>query len=83
MMVSYIKLFMYSCIICIVFGFFLLGGGALFIYLTKGCFFFPTYHVERVLVFGCIAGSVITLATFAFNLIDKFNTRKKTPSDPR
>lgn len=82
MMASYVKLFTYSCVFCIFLGFFLLGGGALFIYLTKGYFFFPVYHVKRVLVFGCIAGSAITLATIAFNLIDKFNTRKKTPSDP-
>lgn len=81
-MIPYIKLFIYSCVFCIVLGFLLIGGGALFIYLTKGYFFFPFYHVERIVVFGCIAGSAITLATIVFNLIDKFNCRKKPPSDP-
>lgn len=80
-MIAYIKLFIYSCVFFLVLGFLLVGGGALFIYITKGYFFFPVYHVERVFVFGCIAGSAITLATIVFNLIDKFNVRKKTPSD--
>lgn len=81
-MIGYIKLLIYSCVFCIVLGFLLIGGGALFIYVTKGCFFLPVYHVERVLVFGCIAGFAITLATIVFNLIDKFNARKKPPSAP-
>ena len=38
-MISYIKFFIYSCIFCIVLGFLLIGGGAFFIYLTKGYFF--------------------------------------------
>lgn len=81
-MIAYIKLLIYSCVFCIVLGFLLICGGALFIYLVKGYFFFPVYHVERIFVFGCIAGSAITLATIVFNLIDKFNARKKPPSDP-
>lgn len=81
-MISYIKFFIYSCIFCIVLGFLLIGGGAFFIYLTKGYFFFPIYHVERILVFGCIAGAAITLVTIVFNLIDKFSIHKKPPSDP-
>lgn len=80
-MIAYIKLFIYSCIFCIVLGLLLTGGGSLFIYLTKGYFFFPAYHLERTFVFGCIADSAITLATIAFNVIDKFNARKKPPSD--
>lgn len=79
-MIAYIKLLIYSCVFCIVLGFLLIGGGALFIYLVKG-YFFPVYHVERIFVFGSIAGSAITLATIVFNLIDKFNARKKPPSD--
>ncbi|EBS4549509.1 hypothetical protein DQK32_27265, partial [Salmonella enterica subsp. enterica serovar Newport] len=63
-------------------GFIFMGGGALFIYLTKGYIFFPVSQVMRVLVFGCIAGTSITLAAIVFNLIDKFNARKKPPSDP-
>ena len=81
-MISYIKFFIYSCIFCIVLGFLLIGGGAFFIYLTKGYFFFPIYHVERIFVFGCVAGAAITLATIVFNLIDKFSIHKKPPSDP-
>lgn len=54
-----------------------------FIYLSnKRIHFFPASQVMRVLVFGCIAGTAITLAAIVFNLIDKFNSRKKTPSDP-
>ena len=81
-MIAYIKLLVYSCIFCIVLGFLLLGGGVLFVYLTKGYFFFPVYHVERIFVFGCIAGSAITLVTIVFNVIDKLNARKKPPSSP-
>lgn len=55
----------------------------MFIFLAKGYLFFPAYHVKRVLVFGCIAGSAITLAAIVFNLIDKFKTRKSPPSDPQ
>lgn len=53
------------------------------VYLSnKRILFSPVYYVERVFVFGSIAGSVITLATIVFNLIDKFNDRKRPPSDP-
>jgi hypothetical protein len=38
-MIPYIKLFIYSCVFCIVLGFLLIGGGK-FIYITKGYFFF-------------------------------------------
>lgn len=38
-MIAYIKLLIYSCVFCIVLGFLLIGGGALFIYLVKGYFF--------------------------------------------
>ena len=81
-MISYITLFIYSCFFCILLGFVLLGVGVLFIFLTKGELFFPIYHVKRTLVFGCIAGTAITVATIVFNLIDKYNSRKTPPSDP-
>lgn len=81
-MIAYFVLFIYSCAFCIILGFILMGGGGLFIYLTKGYLFFPASEVMRVFVFGGIAGSAITLAAIVFNLIDKFNTRKKSPSDP-
>ncbi|BBJ69865.1 hypothetical protein [Enterobacter sp. 18A13] len=81
-MIAYFVLFIYSCVFCIILGFLLMGGGGLFIYLTKGYLFFPASEVIRVFVFGCIAGSAITLATIVFNLMDKFNARKKPPSDP-
>lgn len=81
-MIAYIVLFIYACLFCIISGFLLMGGGALFIYLTKGFFFFPTHQMIRVIVFGCIAGTSITLAAIVFNLIDKFNSRKKPPSYP-
>jgi hypothetical protein len=80
-MIPYIKLFIYSCVFCIVLGFLLIGGGIIYLY-NKRILLFPVYHVERIVVFGCIAGSAITLATIVFNLIDKFNCRKKPPSDP-
>ena len=81
-MMVYFKLLIYSCFFCILLGFLLIGAGALFIYITKGYLFFPFYHVKRVVVFGCIAGTAITLATIVFNLIDKYNARKSPPSDP-
>lgn len=56
-MIAYIKPFIYSCIFCIVLGLLLIGGGLLFIYLTKEYLFFPAYYLERTFVFGCIASS--------------------------
>ncbi|QFG76707.1 hypothetical protein DMB90_11055 [Raoultella planticola] len=61
-MIPYIKLFIYSCVFCIVLGFLLIGGGIIYLY-NKRILLFPVYHVERIVVFGCIAGSAITLAT--------------------
>ncbi|MBS9200262.1 hypothetical protein KER63_26000 [Escherichia coli] len=53
------------------------------VYITKGYFLIPEGQVVRAAVFGCIAGTAITLGTIVFNLIDKFNSRKKTPLDPK
>lgn len=80
---AYFKFLIYSCFFCILLGFLLIGTGALFIYITKGYFFFPTYHVKRVIVFGCIAGTAITLYVLVVNLINKFKARKSPPSDPK
>ncbi len=79
---AYIKLIIYSCFFCILLGFMLVGVGFLFIYFTKGYFFFPSYHVKRVIIFGCIAGSAITAAAIVFNLIDYFKARKSPSGDP-
>lgn len=81
-MIIYIKLLIYSCAFCIAVCF-LLGGAASFIvYIKKGYFLIPDGQVVRAVVFGSIAGTAITLATIVFNLIDKFNARKKPPSSP-
>ncbi|OIN34662.1 hypothetical protein AO411_2027895 [Salmonella enterica subsp. enterica serovar Sarajane] len=80
-MIAYFVLFVYSCVFCISLGLIFMGGGALFIYLTKGYFFFPVSQVMRVLVFASIAATSITLAAIVFKLIDKFNACKKPPSD--
>ncbi|WP_414147402.1 hypothetical protein ACMGGR_16990 [Erwinia sp. BNK-24-b] len=81
-MKAYFKLLIYSCFFCVLLGFFLIGAGALFIYFTKGYLFFPAYHVKRVVVFGCIAGTSITLYVLIVNLMNKFKARKNPPSDP-
>ncbi len=51
-MIAYIKLLIYSCVFCIVLGFLLIGGGALFIYLTKGYFFSLTTRWKGFLFLG-------------------------------
>ncbi|HDX7387028.1 TPA: hypothetical protein RPO46_005254 [Escherichia coli] len=79
---SYVILFLYSCLSSIVMLLFL-GGGAIFYFFKGDGFYFPVNQFKRAIVFGCIAGTAITLATIVFNLIDKFNSRKKTPSDPK
>lgn len=79
---SYVMLFIYSCLSSILM-LLLLGGGIAAFYFLKGDeFYFPLSQLKRAIVFGSIAGSAITLATIVFNLIDKFNARKKPPSDP-
>lgn len=79
---GYVILFFYSCLTS-VFMLLLLGGGIATFYYFKGDgFYFPLNQVKRAIVFGCIAGTAITLATIVFKLIDKFNACKKPPSDP-
>lgn len=51
-MISYIKLLIYSCVFCILLGFLLIGGGALFIYLVKGYFFFLSTMWKGFLFLG-------------------------------
>ncbi|MGT4622374.1 hypothetical protein [Edwardsiella ictaluri] len=51
-----------------------------FIYLHD--FYLPFEIVLSTLVRSIIAGSAITLAAIVFNLIDKFDARKKPPSAP-
>ncbi|BBJ69872.1 MULTISPECIES: hypothetical protein [unclassified Enterobacter] len=82
-MISYLKLFIYACVfsigVCLVLG----AGVASLIYFSKGYWFFPLHQIKRALVFGTIAGTAITVAAVVFKLIDVFNARKKTPSDPK
>lgn len=79
---SYVILFIYSCLSSILM-LLLLGGGIAAYYFLKGDgFYFPLSQLKKAIVFGFIAGSAITLATIVFNLIDKFNARKKPPSPP-
>lgn len=66
-------------------GVFLLGvGGVISIihYFSDGVLIFPKGQIKRAIVFGCIAGTAVTLSAIFFNLIDKFKARKSTPSDP-
>ncbi len=81
-MKSYIKLLIYSCIFCCIVYFFLTGGVALFIYLTKSYFFYPLEQVKRTIVFGIISGVAITVSALVFNKIGKHKTRKSSPSNP-
>jgi hypothetical protein len=79
---AYTVLFLYSCLSSTLMLLLLGGVIATFYYLKGDGFYFPLNQVRRAIIFGCIAGSAITLATTVFNLIDKFNSRKKPPSDP-
>ncbi|ECA5251943.1 hypothetical protein ZQ34_005146 [Salmonella enterica subsp. salamae] len=81
-MITYIKLLIYSCFFCIAVCVLLGVGVSLIVFLKDGYFLIPDGQIIRAVVFGCIAGSAITLATIVFNLIDKFNARKKPPSAP-
>ncbi|TKV06291.1 hypothetical protein FDX19_20135 [Citrobacter sp. wls619] len=80
---GYVMLFIYSCLSSILMLLLLGGGIAIFYFLKGNEFNFPLGQLKRAIVFGCIAGSAITLATIVFNLIDKINARKKPPSDPK
>lgn len=77
----YIILFFYSCLSSIVMLLLIGGGIATFYYFKGDGFNFPLNQVKRAVVFGCITGTAITLATIVFKLIDAFNARKKPPSD--
>jgi len=81
-MIAYVKLFLYSCFFCIIFCFILGCGASFIIYIKNGYFMIPHGQVKRAIVFGCIAGTAITVATIVFNLIDKYKSRKTPPSDP-
>lgn len=81
-MIAYIKLVIYSCVFCILVCF-ILGACASFIsYIKNGYFLIPDGQIKRAIIFGCIAGTAITLASIVFNLIDKYKSRKTPPSDP-
>lgn len=77
---KYFALLIYSCIFFMVILFFAGLCIAGFYYFKNGWFNFPLYQVKRAIAFGCIAGTVATSTAIIFNLIDKFNARKK-PSD--
>lgn len=79
---SYVVLFFYSCVSTALMLLFLGGVIATFYYFKGDGFHFPLNQVKRAIVFSCIAGTAITLAAIVFNLIDKFNSRKKPPSNP-
>ena len=64
-------LFLLGVIIKVVFGFVHIGE-----------FYLPYVEVMRNLFKSIIAGAAITLAAIVFNLIDKFNERRKPPFDP-
>lgn len=81
-MIAYIKLFLYSCFFCIIFCFILGAGASFIVYIKSEYFIIPHGQVKRAIVFGCIAGAAITVATMVFNLIDKYKSRKTPPSDP-
>jgi len=81
-MIAYIKLLIYSCFFCILICFTLGAGASLIIYIKNGYFLIPDGQINRAIIFGCIAGTAITLGTIVFNLIDKFNAPKKPPSAP-
>lgn len=65
-------------------GFFLLGLiiKIIFGFVHIGEFYLPYEEVMRNFFKSIIAGLAITLAAIIFNLIDKFNERRKPPSDP-
>jgi TRAP-type C4-dicarboxylate transport system permease small subunit len=82
-MITYFKLLIYSCFFCILVCFFLGAVASLYIYITKGYFYIPLGQIERAIVFGCVAGSAITLYVLVVNVIDKFRTKKSPPTDPK
>lgn len=79
-MSAYFKLLIYSCVFCILLCFILGAGASFIIYIKNGYFLVPDGQIKRAIIFGGIAGIAITSATIVFNLIDKFNFRKKPPS---
>lgn len=81
-MFAYFKLFLYSCVFCCVVYLILGGTAAAYLFISEGYFFYPIRQIIRACVFGMISGAAITLAAIVFNLIDKFNSHKKPPSDP-
>lgn len=76
-MLKYIKLFIYSCIFCVLANLIMGVGGAALIYISKGHFYYPFHQVIRAISFGVIAGSAITLAAILFKLIDMFKIKKR------
>lgn len=81
-MLTYFKLFLYSCVFCCVVYLILGGAAAAYLFISEGSFFYPVRQVIRACLFGVISGAAITLAAIVFNLIDKLNSLKKPPTDP-
>ncbi|KFK93714.1 MULTISPECIES: hypothetical protein [unclassified Serratia (in: enterobacteria)] len=79
----YIALFLYSffssVLMLLVLGFAISS----FYYFKEGSFNFPASQVKRAIVFGCVAGSAITLYVLVVNVINKFSTKKSPPEDPK
>ncbi|MBV4365788.1 hypothetical protein [Erwinia phyllosphaerae] len=80
---GYAALFFYSCFSSIIMLIILGAGISGFYYIKSGFFNFPLSQIKRAIVFGCIAGTAITVAAIVFNLIDYFKARKSSPSAPK
>ncbi|QPR28183.1 hypothetical protein I6G97_00510 [Edwardsiella hoshinae] len=76
----YILMFLYYSSVLFIFGL-IISIVISFAYLHV--FYLSFESIFSAFVKSIIAGSAITLAAIVFNLIDKFNARKKTPSDPK
>ncbi|TCV90964.1 hypothetical protein EDC52_1274 [Biostraticola tofi] len=81
-MITYLKILIYSCAYCIFFCGLMGTGASVFIYFKTGFFLIPEGQIIRGFLFGCIAGSAITLTVIVFKLIDKYKARANPPSDP-
>jgi len=79
---GHVMLFVYSCLLSILMLLLLGGLISAYYFLKGGGFYFPMNQLKRAIIFGCVAGTAITLATMVSNATDKFKARKKTSSDP-
>ncbi|WP_339011965.1 hypothetical protein [Aeromonas popoffii] len=67
----YLRLWLYSCLFCVLLCFFIGGVTSIVFYFKAGEFLVPKGEVERAVIFGFIAGTSMSIYVFVVSLFKK------------